>query len=237
MPAHPLSNEPEDVAAAARMDGYFNRWFIEPALGRGYPADMVAWYGPHMPRVSAADLTAIAAPIDVVGVNYYERAVIGHDPQGGMLQTKQLRDTGLPRTADREIYAAGLGEVLRRLHGAYGVQKIVITENGAAYPDQLTPTGVRDAERISFLSEHLAQVRAAQRDGVNVAGYFAWSLMDNFEWAEGYGMRYGLVHVDFDTQLRTPKDSAHFYRQFLTGAPTLESDPGRGSATPIRVTP
>jgi beta-glucosidase len=218
MPAHPLSSEPADVAAAARLDGYFNRWFIEPALGRGYPADMVAWYGPHMPRVSAADLAAIAAPIDVVGVNYYERAVIGHDPQGGMLQTKQLRDTGLPRTADREIYAAGLGEVLRRLHSTYGVPKIVITENGAAYPDELTPTGVRDAARISFLREHLAAVLAARRDGVNVAGYFAWSLMDNFEWAEGYGMRYGLVHVDFDTQVRTPKDSAHFYRELLTGS-------------------
>jgi len=110
--------------------------------------------------------------------------------------------------------------VLRRLHGAYGVQKIVITENGAAYPDELTPTGLRDAGRISFLSEHLAEVLSARQDGVNVAGYFAWSLMDNFEWAEGYGMRYGLVHVDFDTQLRTPKDSAHFYRRFLTGAST-----------------
>lgn len=100
------------------------------------------------------------------------------------------------------------------------MQKIVITENGAAYADELTPTGVRDAERIAFLSDHLAQVLAARRDGVNVAGYFVWSLMDNFEWAEGYGMRYGLVHVNFDTQLRTPKDSAHFYRQLLTGAST-----------------
>jgi beta-glucosidase len=152
-----------------------------------------------MPRVSAADLAAISAPIDVVGVNYYERAVVSHDPQGGMLQAKQLRDTGLPRTADREIYAPGLGDVLRRLHGAYGVQRILITENGAAYADELKPTGVHDAERISFLRDHLAQVLAARRDGVNVAGYFAWSLMDNFEWAEGYGMRYGLVHVNFDT--------------------------------------
>ncbi|HEY2409012.1 MAG TPA: GH1 family beta-glucosidase [Polyangiaceae bacterium] len=215
MPAHPLTSEPIDVAAAARQDGYFNRWFIEPALGRGYPADMVAWYGANMPTFPSSDLDTIAAPIDVVGVNYYERAVIAHDAAGGMLQLKHVRDTGLPRTADREIYPAGLGEVLRRLHGEYGVGRLMITENGAAYPDECTPSGVHDDGRIAFLRAHLAEVLAARRAGVNVAAYFAWSLLDNFEWSEGYGMRYGLVHVDFDSQKRTPKDSAIFYRQFL----------------------
>ncbi|HTQ06961.1 MAG TPA: GH1 family beta-glucosidase [Polyangiaceae bacterium] len=214
MPAHPASDAADDHAAARRVDGNFNRWFLEPLLGRGYPADMLAHYGAAMPNVAAADLAAVATPIDVLGVNYYERIVIGHDPAGGYLRTKRVRETGLPRTADREIYAPGLREILVRLQREYGVGRLVVTENGAAFPDTLEPDGsVHDAGRVDFLRRHLAELAAARREGVPVEGYFAWSLMDNFEWSEGYTMRYGLCHVDFATQERRPKDSAKFFRE------------------------
>jgi beta-glucosidase len=214
MPAHAASNSPADVAAAARQDGYFNRWFIEPVLGRGYPADMLELYGAHMPRFPARDLELIAQPIDVVGVNYYERCIVAHEDDASILKVRHIKTSDRPRTADREIYAPGLREVLDRLHRDYRVPRIVITENGAASKaDEAVEDGrVHDRVRVDFLREHLEQVVDARRAGIPVDGYFAWSLMDNFEWSEGYTLRYGIVHVDFATQKRTPKDSALFLR-------------------------
>lgn len=217
MPAHPASPSPEDKAAAARLDGYFNRWFLEPVLGRGYPEDLVAAYGSAMPRVPDADQTIIAAPIDLVGVNYYERAVVENDPESAPLFCRHVL-THRPRTQDREIYPEGLGEILGRLHTEYGVQRLVVTENGAAYPDTVGTDGtVRDPDRVRFLEAHLTEVARARQEGVPVSGYFAWSLLDNFEWSEGYGVRYGLVHTDFATQKRTPKESARFLRALCRG--------------------
>jgi beta-glucosidase len=221
MPAHPATDSELDVRAARRQDGYFNRWFLEPVLGRGYPADMLELYGDRMPSVTSADLETIAAPIDVLGVNYYERAVIAHDDAGGMLSIRRIDDTGLPRTADREIYPPGLAEILRRLHLEYRAPSLVISENGAAYPDEIGGDGkIHDQGRVDFFHTHLQEVLSVREEGVPVHGYFAWSLMDNFEWSEGYAMRYGIVHVNFETQVRTPKDSAHFYRDLLTSPAT-----------------
>lgn len=215
MPAHPASESAADRAAAERQDGYFNRWFIEPVLGLGYPADMVELYGPHMPRVDPRDLELIAQPVDVVGVNYYERCVIAHQDDDSVLKRRSIKSSSLPRTADREIYAPGLREVLDRLHERYRVPRIVITENGAASTaDEAVEDGrVHDTVRVDFLRQHLEQVALARRAGIPVDAYFAWSLMDNFEWSEGYSLRYGVVHVDFETQERTPKDSALFLRE------------------------
>jgi len=224
MPAHPASEAEADVAAAARQDGYFNRWFIEPVLGLGYPADMVELYGALMPRVDPRDMAIIHQPIDVVGVNYYERSIVADDPKGGLLRIRRIRQTDLPRTADREIYAPGLREILDRLHQRYNVPRIVITENGAATrADEPIEAGrVHDRMRVDFLRAHLEQVAEARRAGVPVDGFFAWSLMDNFEWTEGYTLRYGIVHVDFETQVRTPKDSAHFVRSLSQRTPRAE---------------
>jgi beta-glucosidase len=209
MPAHPATQSAEDVAAAQRLDGYFNRWFLEPALGHGYPQDMVERYGADMPAVSDADLATIATPFEVMGVNYYERAVVAHDASDAFLGLRRVKETGLPRTADREIYAPGLHELVTRLHREYGQKRIVITENGAAFPDTVAADGgVADPGRVAFLEQHLAEVVRARREGVPVEAYFAWSLMDNFEWSEGYTLRYGIFHVDFATQERRPKDSA-----------------------------
>jgi len=213
LPAHSATESAEDQAAARRVDGNFNRWFLEPVLGRGYPADMLAFYGAAVPRITEEDLRTIAQPLDWLGVNYYERSVVGHDPAGGYLKTRRVHDTGLPRTADREIYAPGLRELLVRLHREYGVKRLVITENGAAFPDEVSPDGaIHDSGRVEFLRAHLSEVLTARREGVPVDTYFAWSLMDNFEWSEGYTLRYGLFHVDFATQERRAKDSAKFLR-------------------------
>lgn len=213
MPVHTFSSSAEDVAAAQRMDGYFNRWFLEPMLGRGYPNDMVELYGEHMPKIRSGDLELASVPFDVLGVNYYERYIAKHDDEAGFLRVRGARTSEYPRTADREVYPKGLRETLDRLHHEYGVKRLVITENGAAYPDVIASDGaVHDEERVSFLREHLREVVKARAEGIPVEGYFAWSLLDNFEWAAGYSLRYGLVHVDFDTQKRVPKDSAHFLR-------------------------
>jgi beta-glucosidase len=217
MPAVPASDRANDIAAAERVDGYFNRWFVEPMVGRGYPRGMVELYGERMPKISERDLEIIATPTDVLGVNYYERAVVRHAPGRGLLEEARVKDTGLSRTADREIYPAGIREVLTRMHREYGFRRLVVSENGAAFDDRLEADGrIRDLGRIEFFRAHLEEIATARREGVPVETYFAWSLLDNFEWSEGYSLRYGLFHVDFATQERRPKDSAHFLRG-LTG--------------------
>jgi beta-glucosidase len=216
MPIEPASDRKEDILAAQRFDGYFNRWFIEPVLGLGYPKDMVEIYGSAMPTVTHEDMQCIAQPLDVVGVNYYERAVMENDPLGGVLRCKGVKEGNYPRTADREVYPVGLLHQLRRLHSDYGLCRLVITENGAAFPDEIAADGkIHDFERSEFFRSHLEKILEAQSEGIGVEGYFAWSLMDNFEWHCGYSLRYGLVYVDFETQKRTPKDSAHYYREVI----------------------
>ncbi len=211
-PAHAASDSDADRAAATRMDGYFNRWFLEPMSGRGYPADMVGLYGEAMPEVSDGDLSLIAQPIDVMGVNYYDRTIVAAADEG-VLKLKRVHTSEFPRTADREVYPNGLGALLRRLSQDYGCRRLLITENGAAFIEAPSPAGaVEDRARVEFLDAHLQQVVAARAQDVGVEAYFAWSLMDNFEWAEGYDMRYGIVHVDYATLQRTPKRSAHFLK-------------------------
>jgi beta-glucosidase len=216
MPAYPASQDPRDVAAAKRQDGYFNRWFLEPALGLGYPTDMVELYGSAMPKVTPEDLCLIAQPIDVVGVNYYERIVVEDAPDADILRVRAVKEGDYPRTLDREVYPEGLLDQLRRLHHEYGIARIVITENGSAFNDGVAADGaIHDSGRIEFIQAHLAKILEARAEGIGVEAYFAWSLMDNFEWNAGYSIRYGLLRVDFETQKRTPKDSAHYFRSLL----------------------
>jgi beta-glucosidase len=210
LPVHSLTDSAADRAAAQRLDGYFNRWFLDPICGRGYPPDMVAWYGSRMPKVTDADLALISQPVDVLGINYYERSVVEQASEPPLDLRKV--DTGeYPRTADREIYPQALGELLNRLSHDYGIARMMITENGAAFAEHPSANGVvEDDNRVAFIDDHLQQVVRARASGIGVEAYFAWSLLDNFEWASGYDLRYGLVHVDYATQVRTPKRSAHF---------------------------
>jgi beta-glucosidase len=217
-PAYPASDRPEDIAAAKRFDGFFNRWFWNPISGKGYPQDMWEYYGENVPEVKADDLKTIAVPFDWVGVNYYNRTTAVDFPEAQPPQMRNRPDPAQPRTNDREIYAPALYDVLKRLHDEYGYQNIYITENGAAYPDSPDENGViQDEARIRFLKAHFAQAHRAIADGIPLKGYFIWSLMDNFEWSSGFTLRYGITYVDYKTQQRIIKQSGHWLRSFLAG--------------------
>jgi beta-glucosidase len=153
------------------------------------------------------DMEAIRRPLDFLGINYYTRNVSGTGaPLEALPPDREVTDMGW------EVFPQGLSELLLRLHGDYALPPVYITENGAAYRDRLVDGRVADADRIRYLQSHIAAVADAREAGVDVRGYFVWSLLDNFEWADGYSKRFGLVHVDYDTQRRTPKDSAAWYR-------------------------
>ncbi|RIH86745.1 Beta-glucosidase A [Meiothermus luteus] len=220
-PGHPASPHPADIAAARRFDGFQNRWYLDPLFGFGYPKDVLALYGQAAPPVQEGDLAVIATPTDFLGVNYYSRTVVREGSEEPY--RFQYVRVGEERTAmDWEVYPEGLLELLRRLWREYRPGAIYITENGAAYPDAVGEDGeVRDLERIHYLQRHLAQCLTALQEGVPLRGYFVWSLLDNFEWAEGYSKRFGLVHVDFATQRRRLKESGRWWQGFLREAVRL----------------
>ncbi|WP_216326925.1 GH1 family beta-glucosidase [Deinococcus aestuarii] len=222
-PQQPATDRPEDVAAARRGDGFLNRWFLDPVYGRGYPADMLDLYRPHAPAFEEAiqpgDLETIAARTDFLGVNYYQRSVVEHAPgERGLMDTRQLRPEGEYTAFDWEVYPDGLREILVRVHQDYAPPVLYVTENGAAYDDRPTPDGqIHDEARRRYIERHLAACRDAIRAGVPLKGYFAWSLLDNFEWAEGYSKRFGLVRVDYGTGRRTVKASGEWYGRLARG--------------------
>jgi beta-glucosidase len=206
------TDTPADRAAAWRHDGYINRWWLDPLFKGSYPMDMFEWFGE--PPVQAGDLELINQPIDFLGVNYYQRSVIaeGSDP---FLQTRSLHPEGEYTAQDWEVYPPGLYAMLTRLARDYTLPPLYITENGAAYDDVLVEGRVHDEKRLQYIQGHLEQALRAVQDGVDLRGYFAWSLMDNFEWAWGYAKRFGIVYVDYATQKRTLKDSALWYRDVV----------------------
>ncbi|MGW7200899.1 GH1 family beta-glucosidase [Streptomyces chryseus] len=208
----PATDSDADRAAARRADGHTNRWWLDPVHGRGFPADMIDVYGVDLPE-RAGDLATIAQPLDWLGLNYYFPAVVTDDPDGPYPFARQTRRPGVPRTGmDWEVDAGGIETLLMRLTDEYGARRLYVTENGSAYPDTVLADGtVDDRERTAYLREHLAACARAVRRGAPLAGYYAWSLLDNFEWAYGYDKRFGLVHVDYATQRRTIKGSGHHY--------------------------
>ncbi len=215
-PIEPASTSEADLAAARRADGHINRWWLDPILGRGYPQDMIEEYGVDLP-VRQGDLETIAAPLDWLGLNYYFRQIVTADPDGTAPHARQVSVPGARLThMDWEVHAEGLEQLLLRLTEEYGVGRIYVTENGSAYEDVVAADGsVHDPERVRYLEEHLAACARAVGKGAPLAGYFAWSLMDNFEWAYGYDKRFGLVHVDYATQRRTVKSSGLRYAELV----------------------
>ncbi|MCC6652010.1 MAG: family 1 glycosylhydrolase, partial [Candidatus Eisenbacteria bacterium] len=218
----PASSNPADVDAARRLDGTFNRWFLDPLFRGRYPEDAIAdrvrrghLVSADLPFVHAGDLAAIAVPTDFVGINYSSRAVVKAGPDGepvGVPQAppEQLTEMGW------EVRPQAFYDVLVRITRDYSPRAIHVTENGAAFADPPPVNGrVSDPRRVDFLRTHLAAALRAIEAGVPLAGYFAWSLLDNWEWAEGYTRRFGLYRVDFETQQRTIKDSALFYRDVV----------------------
>ncbi|MFD5985979.1 GH1 family beta-glucosidase [Streptomyces cyaneofuscatus] len=215
-PIVPASTSEADLAAARRADGHINRWWLDPVLGRGYPQDMVETYGVELP-VRPGDLETIAAPLDWLGLNYYFRQIVTADPSGPAPGFTQVPVADARHTyMDWEVYADGLEQLLLRLTEEYSVERIYVTENGSAYQDTVAADGsVHDPERVRYLEEHLAACARAVAKGAPLAGYFAWSLLDNFEWAYGYDKRFGLVHVDYATQRRTVKSSGRRYAELI----------------------
>ena len=210
---YPASDSPKDLAAARQVDGESNRWFLDPLFRAVYPDDQQERAALAERVIRDGDLATIAAPIDFLGVNSYRRHVVA----AGNGQPRILRPPGRYTTMDWEVYPDGLYRLLVRLAGEYAPPAIYVTENGAAYEDTRSHDGsVRDLERITFLEDHLGAVARAVSDEVPVKGYFVWSLLDNFEWAEGYTKRFGLVYVDYPTLQRIPKDSFDWYRDFIS---------------------
>jgi beta-glucosidase len=211
-PCQPAGDTNADLEAAERMDGFANRWFLD-ALYRGrYPEDMVRLYGDTMPEIAPGDLELISQPTDMLGVNYYTRSVVTYDPAATPLQARRVVPDGSEFTAmGWEVYPPGLYDTLKRVHDDYSPNRMLVTENGAAYDDVVEDGQVEDPERESFLRDHLLEAYRAVMDGVPLRGYFVWSLLDNFEWALGYSKRFGVIYVDYATQERIVKRSGRWY--------------------------
>ena len=225
-PAHSASSSVVDLEATRSFDGSFNRWYLDPIFGRDYPADKVADYkrdnvlpeeGPH-PFVEPGDMETIAVETDFLGINYYSRAIIRDEKSTDNLPVT-VHSTGVMTEMGWEVVPDALEKLLIDLRDNYSPKSILITENGAAYGTAPDKNGViDDAERQNYFRGHIAAVGRARDAGVQVDGYFAWSLLDNFEWAFGYEKRFGLVYVDYATQERIPKQSAHLYRSIIASA-------------------
>ncbi|WP_436777679.1 GH1 family beta-glucosidase [Yinghuangia sp. YIM S09857] len=220
-PVRPASADPADTAAADAYDALHNRLFLDPVFLGRYP-DLTAYGVSEVPGVSEDDLDLISAPLDGFGVNYYNptRIAAPESPDAALPFT-DAGITGVPRTGfDWPVVPEGLTELLIDLNARYPLPPVYITENGCAYPDpapdpDIPNATVPDPERIAYLDAHIRAVASARTAGVDVRGYLVWSLLDNFEWAEGYHQRFGLIHVDFTTQKRTPKTSALWYQAHI----------------------
>jgi beta-glucosidase len=217
-PIEPATDSEQDRLAVTRADGHVNRWWLDPAHGRGFPQDMVDLYGIDLPAV-AGDQAHLATPLDFLGINYYFRQRVSADPAIATLGFTQVPVPGAVTTAlDWEVHPQGLADLLLRVTKEYDTPSLLVTENGSAWDDQPDADGyVADQERTDFLVDHIAAVRAAAEQGAPVHGYYAWSLLDNFEWAYGYWPRFGLARVDYGTQQRTLKLSGRTYARLIAG--------------------
>jgi beta-glucosidase len=226
-PKYPASEDPADRDATARADAYMNRQYLDPVFLGRYPKELGQMFGEAWPRWPTEDFTLIAQRIDFVGVNYYTRSVTRFDPHAWLLRAAPVRQTRATYTETGwEVFAQGLTDTLLWVKQRYGNPPTYVTENGAAFFDPPVAEGDRVADplRVDYLRKHLTAVHAAREGGADVRGYFVWSLLDNFEWSAGYSKRFGIVHVDFETQQRTPKDSALFYSSVIASKGTCLND-------------
>jgi beta-glucosidase len=216
-PFYPAEDSEDDRLAAQRGDTFLNRLFLDPLFRGRYPDELLAFFGSTtLTYIQDGDFQEISLPLDFLGVNYYSRIVVRHDPHIFFGQASQVQPPGSEYSQMWEIYPTGLSELLIRIWEQYRPEKIFITENGIPIPDGIDFDGkVRDYRRINYLNDHILQAYAAVEAGVPLQGYFVWSFLDNFEWAYGYQMRFGLVHVDFETLARTTKESGYWYAKVI----------------------
>ena len=212
---YPATDDEADAAAARWVDGLHNRWFLDPIFHGRYPADLAEEWESIMPTVHDGDLETIAAPIDFLGINNYTSPLVAADDNGG--RSRIVRRQGVEHTdMGWEIVPDGLHDLLQRVHRDYAPGAIYITENGAAFPDVRGHDGsVADPERQGYLESYIDAAARAVGAGVPLRGYFAWSLLDNFEWAWGYWKRFGLIYIDYPTLERVPKGSFYWYRDLI----------------------
>lgn len=211
-PKYPASPAAADLAATRRADAYMNRQYLDPALLGRYPEELAAIFGEAWPRRAEEEAGELAVPIDFLGVNYYTRGVMRHEPAAWPLAAARVRQEGAVHSATGwEVFPQGLLDCLLWVRQRYGELPLLVTENGMALEEPDAVAGeLHDPLRVAYLRDHLAAVREAIRRGVDVRGYLVWSLLDNLEWNDGFSKRFGIVHVDFATQRRTPKASARF---------------------------
>ncbi len=202
--AEAASDKPEDIAAMNMGDAIFNRWYLGGVLKGQYPEEVTAWLGDNLPRDYLKDMDVVSRPLDWLGINYYTRGI--YRAGEGKTGYEQIKGPLEKTDIGWEIYPDGLRDLLVRVSRNYTKLPLFVTENGMAEVE-----GDDDPRRVKYYQDHLKAVLAAREQGADVQGYFAWSLLDNYEWAEGYNKRFGIVHVDYETQQRTPKSS---YRAF-----------------------
>ena len=214
----PYRDLDKDRKAARRVDALINRLFIEPSLGLGYPLEELKALKGVEKYFLPGDEKLLPFDFDFIGLQTYTREVVKHSFFTPYLKANVIagKKRKVPLTSTNwEVYPPGIYHLLKKFKNYPGIKKIIITENGAAFPDTVKNGEIADHERLRYLQNHISQVRRAKSEGVKVEGYFVWSFMDNFEWAEGYHPRFGLVHVDYDTHKRTIKNSGKWYSSFL----------------------
>ena len=217
-PKYPASDSADDIAATRRAHAYMNEQFADPALLGSYPPELKEIFGLAWPDFPEDDFKLTKQKVDYVGINYYTRAVVKNDPEAYPLKAVPVRQPNVTHTETGwEVYAQGFTDTLTWFKQRYGDIPLYITENGSAFYDAPVAEGdvVEDPLRTSYLRTHLKAVHSAIQQGVDIRGYYAWSLLDNLEWSLGFAKRFGLYHVDFATQKRTPKATAKFYTQVI----------------------
>jgi beta-glucosidase len=217
-PKYAATDRAEDRAATARAHAYMNRQYLDPVFFGRYPSPLAEIFGEAWPQWPDDEMQFIRQPIDFIGVNYYTRNVTRFDAAAWPLRAAPVRQKQATYTeTDWEVFPQGLTDTLMWVKDRYGNPPVYVTENGAAFFDPPVVEGERLADplRVDYYRKHLRAVHDARAAGADVRGYFAWSLLDNFEWSLGYSKRFGIVHVDFESQKRTPKDSAHFYSRVV----------------------
>lgn len=222
-PVYPVDDQLETLQGVQQADTFRNRWFLDPVMKGSYPPDLFTDMGVQPPPIEPGDMQTIATPIDFLGVNYYTRMLVEGVGGNGI----SINGVGSYRTIDQvpgsaytetgwEIFPAGLTNILTRIHREYAPRAMIVTESGAAFADQWDGNGhINDQQRIDYLRMHIQTLARAIHQGVPIKGYCVWSLLDNFEWAEGYRKRFGLIYVDYPTQRRIVKDSGLWYADFI----------------------
>ncbi len=215
----PFSQSENDIGAAFKVDALLNRFFLEPLLGLGYPLKDLKFLQRIEQFIKPNDEADLIAGSDFIGLQIYTREIVKYSPYIPLINAKIIKAD--QRNVDRtvmnwEVYPESMYHMLKKFSRYNAIKEIIVTENGAAFPDEILDGKVEDIKRTNYLRENIKQLLRAKNEGVNVNGYFVWTLMDNFEWQEGYTPRFGLVHVDFATHKRTIKSSGYWYQKFLT---------------------